>query len=187
MVLGTAGREVVGADGGLVVRLIPVAVVASGFDVISDLGGLADAEPESIPALLEQALTHDARPTLPASRSSSRRLTTSERSPGRSGPGTFMASRYGRNFRSRGVLIIFQYWRLRAPGIGLDVMIGRSESTPRLRSRSDSTELAARTAPQVLHGGFGKTRAWPLANGAVCWVYHRALTGTGGMGEIYLV
>lgn len=69
VVLRTGGCEVIGAGGELVVRLAPVAVVPAGFGVVSDLGGLADAEPEFIRALLEQALTNEARQTLPASRS----------------------------------------------------------------------------------------------------------------------
>jgi hypothetical protein len=70
VVLGTGERDVIGAGGGLVVRLIPVAVVAAGVGVVSGLEPFADAEPESIRAFLEQAPTNDTRPTAPASRSS---------------------------------------------------------------------------------------------------------------------
>ena len=59
-----------GPGSGLVVRLAPVADVAAVFGVEGDLGPVADAERESIRALLEQALTIDAKPTLPANRSS---------------------------------------------------------------------------------------------------------------------
>jgi hypothetical protein len=58
-----------GPAGGLVVWPAPVADVAAGFGVEGGLGPVADAETESTRALLEQALTIDARPTLPASRS----------------------------------------------------------------------------------------------------------------------
>jgi hypothetical protein len=70
VVLGARGREVMGPDGGLIVRLAPVADVAAGFVVEGGLGPIAEAETKSIRALLEQALTIDAKPTLPASRSS---------------------------------------------------------------------------------------------------------------------
>ena len=91
--LGAVGAEVVGPSG-LVVRLAPVADVAAGFE--GALGPVADAETESIRVLLEQALTIDAKPTLPANRSNWRRLTESGRTSGRSRPGASMGSRYGR-------------------------------------------------------------------------------------------
>ena len=59
-----------GPGGGFVVRPAPLAVVAAGLEVDGGLGPLADAETESIRVLLEHALTVDAKPTLPASRSS---------------------------------------------------------------------------------------------------------------------
>jgi hypothetical protein len=59
-----------GPSGGLVVRLAPVADVAAGFGVEGGRGPVADAETESICALLEQALTTDAKLMLLASRSS---------------------------------------------------------------------------------------------------------------------
>jgi len=59
-----------GPGGGLVVRLAPVADVAGGFGVEGGLGPVAGAETESIRVSLEQALTMDATPALPASRSS---------------------------------------------------------------------------------------------------------------------
>ena len=70
VVLGAGGREVRGPRGGLVIRLAPLADVAAGFGVEGGLGPVADAETASIRALLEQALIIDAKPTLPASRSS---------------------------------------------------------------------------------------------------------------------
>jgi hypothetical protein len=70
VVLGAGGREVMGPGGGLVVRLAPVADVAGGFGVEGGLGPVAGAETESIRVSLEQALTMDATPALPASRSS---------------------------------------------------------------------------------------------------------------------
>jgi hypothetical protein len=81
--------------------------VTTGFGVEGGRGAVAEAEAGSIRALLEQVLTIDAKLMLPASRSSPRRLTKSGPSSGRSGPGTSMASRYGRNFRSRCVFIVF--------------------------------------------------------------------------------
>ena len=68
--LGASGREVMGSGGGLVVRLAPVADVAARLGVEGGLGPVADVATESIRALLEQALTIDAKPTLPASRRS---------------------------------------------------------------------------------------------------------------------
>ena len=59
-----------GPGKGLVIRLAPVADVAAGFGVKGGLGPVADAETEPIRVLLEQALTIDAKPTLPAIRSS---------------------------------------------------------------------------------------------------------------------
>jgi hypothetical protein len=70
VVLGASGREVMGPAGGLVARLAPVAAVAAGFRVEGGRGVFADAETESIRALLEQALTIEAKLMLPASRSS---------------------------------------------------------------------------------------------------------------------
>jgi hypothetical protein len=64
-----AGGEVMGPGGGRVVRLAPVGDVAAGFGVDGGLGAVADAETKSIRALLEQALTIDAKLMLPASRS----------------------------------------------------------------------------------------------------------------------
>lgn len=83
VVLGAGGRDVLGSGGGLVVRLAPLAVVAAGFGVDGGRGAVADAETEFICALLEQALTIDAKLMLPASRSSRRRLTSSGQSSGR--------------------------------------------------------------------------------------------------------
>lgn len=57
LVLGAGGREV-------------VADVAAGSGIEGGLGPVADAETDAIRALFEQALTNDAKPTLPASRSS---------------------------------------------------------------------------------------------------------------------
>jgi hypothetical protein len=54
---------------GLVVKLAPVADVAAEFGVGGRLEPVADAETESIRALLEQALTIDTKPTLLANRS----------------------------------------------------------------------------------------------------------------------
>jgi hypothetical protein len=68
LVLGARGGEVMG-PAGLVVRPAPVADVAAGFGVESNLWPVAEVETESIRALLGQALTIDAKPTLPASRS----------------------------------------------------------------------------------------------------------------------
>jgi hypothetical protein len=59
-----------GSGGGLVVRLAAVADVAAGFGVEGGRGAVADAETESIRASLGQALTIDAKVTVPASRSS---------------------------------------------------------------------------------------------------------------------
>jgi hypothetical protein len=59
-----------GASGGLVARLAPVADVAGGFGVAGGLGPVANAEAESIRVSLEHAPTMAAAPTLPASRSS---------------------------------------------------------------------------------------------------------------------
>jgi len=67
--LGVCGLEVIGPSG-LVVRLAPVADVAPGFGVGGGIGPLALAETESVRVLFEQALAIDAKPTLPASRSS---------------------------------------------------------------------------------------------------------------------
>ena len=69
MALGVCGLEVIGPSG-LVVRLAPVADVAPGFGVGGGIGPVAFAETESIRVLVEQALTIDATPTLPANRSS---------------------------------------------------------------------------------------------------------------------
>lgn len=63
LVVGASGREVMG-PAALAVRLAPVADVAAGFGV----EGALEAEP--IRVLVEQALTIDTKPTLPASRSS---------------------------------------------------------------------------------------------------------------------
>ena len=52
------------------VRLALVVDVAAGLGVDCGLGPVSDAETESIRVLLEQALTMDATPTLPASPSS---------------------------------------------------------------------------------------------------------------------
>ncbi len=69
-VLEVGEREVMGTGDGLVVWLAPVADVAAGFGVEGGLVPVADAETEPTRALVEQALIIDARPTLPASRSS---------------------------------------------------------------------------------------------------------------------
>jgi hypothetical protein len=79
-----------GASGGPIVRLAPVADVAAGFGVEGGLGLLADSATGSVRGSLEQALTMAAAPTLPASPSSRRRLTKSGRSSGRSGAGASM-------------------------------------------------------------------------------------------------
>ncbi len=68
MVFGAAGAEVVGPDGGIVVKLASVAPVAARLGE-GGLGPVADAETESIRGSPEQAPT-DAKPMLPASRSS---------------------------------------------------------------------------------------------------------------------
>jgi hypothetical protein len=68
--LGAGGGKDVGAGGGLLVRLELVVDVAAGFAVEGGLGPVADAETESIRVLLEQALTTDATPALPATWSS---------------------------------------------------------------------------------------------------------------------
>jgi len=56
--------------GGLVIRLASVGPVAAGFGVEGGLGVVAGAEAEPIGALLEQAPTVAAKPTLLASQSS---------------------------------------------------------------------------------------------------------------------
>jgi hypothetical protein len=58
----------VGPDRGFVVRLASVAAVAARFG--DGVGPVADAGTESIRVLLEQVLTIDAKPTLPATNSS---------------------------------------------------------------------------------------------------------------------
>ena len=67
--LGAVGAGAVGPDTGLVVRLASVASVAARFEE-GGRGPVADAGTESIRGLLEQPLTVDAKPTLPASLSS---------------------------------------------------------------------------------------------------------------------
>ena len=66
LVLGASGREVEDTAGGLVVMLAAVADVAAGFGAEGGFGVVAG----SVRALLAQAPTIDAKPTLPASRSS---------------------------------------------------------------------------------------------------------------------
>jgi hypothetical protein len=59
-----------GASGGPVVRLAPVADVAAGFGVEGSFGPVAGAETGSVRVSLEQPPTMAAAPTLPASPSS---------------------------------------------------------------------------------------------------------------------
>ena len=91
LVLRAGGREISGPGDGFSVRLAPVAEVATGLGLEGGLEPVADADTESIRVLLEQALTMDTKPTLPASRSSRRRLQTSGRSSDRSRAGASMA------------------------------------------------------------------------------------------------
>jgi hypothetical protein len=83
--LGVLGAGAVGPDSGLG-SVVPVAARFG-----AGVGPVADAETASTRGLLAQAPTVDAKPMLPASQSSWRRLTNSERSSGWAGAGASMA------------------------------------------------------------------------------------------------
>ena len=171
LVLGAGGREILGPGDGLSLRLAPVADVATGLGLEGGLEPVADADTESIRVLLEQALTMDTKPTLPASRSSRRRLQTSGRSSDRSGAGTSMALTIRTQFRS-GVFIVFmrgcrgrdgvanlpgRIRAVRANG-GLRQMLGVVVSEP-LRPRITRGNVLSLCGQDVAHRQL--KRLWP--------------------------